>query len=159
MQDRLHGIRESRKYRTTLKQRKNAAASSPSGQGSRRRFSLFRVYLIKSVAVDGERFFVKTRFEKRGNTVCISRFSNRRIGGKDPSSAVGDLFRGSFISQASAPAQPASGSFCFRHRPQPMGAAAPRPAAAFRCRPRAGHAEHRPLTLCASHRRRQRKAS
>ena len=51
--------------------------------------------LIKSAAVDGERFFVKTRFEKRGNTVCISRFSNRRIGGKDPSSAVGDLFRGS----------------------------------------------------------------
>ena len=55
----------------------------------------FREALIKSAAVDGERFFVKTRFEKRGNTVCISRFSNRRIGGKDPSSAVGDLFRGS----------------------------------------------------------------
>ena len=54
-----------------------------------------REVLIKSAAVDGERFFVKTRFEKRGNTVCISRFSNRRIGGKDPSSAVGDLFRGS----------------------------------------------------------------
>ncbi len=51
--------------------------------------------LIKSAAVDGERFFVKTRLEKRGNTVCISRFSNRRIGGKDPSSAVGNLFRGS----------------------------------------------------------------
>ena len=51
--------------------------------------------LIKSAAVDGGRFFIKTRFEKRGNTVCISRFSNRRIGGKDPSSAVGDLFRGS----------------------------------------------------------------
>ena len=43
-----------------------------------------REALIKSAAVDGERFFVKTRFEKRGNTVCISRFSNRRIGGKDP---------------------------------------------------------------------------
>ena len=56
----------------------------------------FREALIKSAAVDGERFFVKTRLEKRGNTVCISRFSNRRIGGKDPSSAVGDLFRGSF---------------------------------------------------------------
>ena len=56
---------------------------------------VFREALIKSAAVDGERFFVKTRFEKRGNTVCISRFSNRRIGGKDPSSAVGDLFRGS----------------------------------------------------------------
>ena len=32
----------------------------------------------------GERFFVKSRFEKRGNTVCILSFSNRRIGGKDP---------------------------------------------------------------------------
>ncbi len=57
-----------------------------------------REALIKSAAVDGERFFVKTRLEKRGNTVCISRFSNRRIGGKDPSSAVGDLFRGSLES-------------------------------------------------------------
>ena len=57
----------------------------------------FREVLIKSAAVDGERFFVKTRLEKRGNTVCISRFSNRRSGGKDPSSAVGDLFRGSLI--------------------------------------------------------------
>ena len=54
-----------------------------------------REALIKSAAVDGERFFVKTRFGKRRNTLCISRFSNRRIGGKDPSSAVGDLFRGS----------------------------------------------------------------
>ena len=57
--------------------------------------------LIKSAAVDGERFFVKTRFEKRWNTVCISHFSNRRIGGKDPSSAVGGLFRGSLNSWAS----------------------------------------------------------
>ena len=87
---------------------------------------LIREVLIKSAAVDGERFFVKTRFEKRGNTVCISRFSNRRIGGKDPSSAVGDLFRGSFISQASAPAQPASG----RCRTHPLPAPAPQRAAA-----------------------------
>ena len=50
---------------------------------------------MKSTAVDGERFFVKTRFGKWRNTLCISHFSNRRIGGKDPSSAVGDLFRGS----------------------------------------------------------------
>ena len=27
-------------------------------------------------------------------------FSNRRIGGKDPSSAVGDLFRGSLVNQS-----------------------------------------------------------
>ena len=32
----------------------------------------------------GERFFVKSRFGKCRNTVCISNFSNRRIGGKDP---------------------------------------------------------------------------
>ena len=63
-----------------------------------KQFQFSRETLIKSAAVDGERFFVKTRFEKRGNTVCISRFSNRRIGGKDPSSAVGDLFRGSLES-------------------------------------------------------------
>ena len=56
---------------------------------------IFKEALIKSAAVDGERFFVKTMFEKRRNSACISRFSNRRIGGKDPSSAVGDLFRGS----------------------------------------------------------------
>ena len=54
-----------------------------------------REALIISAAVDSERFFVKSRFGKRRNTVCISRFSNRRIGGKDPSSAVGDLIRGS----------------------------------------------------------------
>jgi hypothetical protein len=58
MQDRLHGIRKSRKYRTTLKQRKNAAASSPSGQGSRRRFSLFRVYL-KTPNVTGSEEFLR----------------------------------------------------------------------------------------------------
>ena len=32
----------------------------------------------------GEKFFVKSRFEKCRNTLCISSFSNRRIGGKDP---------------------------------------------------------------------------
>ena len=32
----------------------------------------------------GERFFAKSRFEKCRNTVCISSFSNHRIGGKDP---------------------------------------------------------------------------
>ena len=45
---------------------------------------IFKEALIKSAAVDGERFFVKTMFEKRRNSACISRFSNRRIGGKDP---------------------------------------------------------------------------
>lgn len=39
----------------------------------------------------GERFFVKPRFEKRRKTVCISNFSNRRIGGKDPSKREGAI--------------------------------------------------------------------
>ena len=57
-----------------------------------------------SASRSGERFFAKARFEKRRNTLCtrkghaasvrllrrqrlrnISSFSNRRIGGKDPS--------------------------------------------------------------------------
>ena len=41
-----------------------------------------REALIKSVAVDGERFFVKTRFEKRRNTVCISRFQTAGLAEK-----------------------------------------------------------------------------
>ena len=59
-----------------------------------------------------ERFFVKARFEKRRNTVCtrkghaasvrllrrqrlrnISSFSNRRIGGKDPSKRADAIVR------------------------------------------------------------------
>ena len=61
----------------------------------------------------GERFFAKPRFEKRRNTVCtrkgyaasvrllrrqrlrnISSFSNRRIGGKDPSKRADAIVRG-----------------------------------------------------------------
>ena len=41
----------------------------------------------------GERFFVKSRFEKRRNTVCISNFSNRRIGGKDPPKRADTIVR------------------------------------------------------------------
>ena len=51
--------------------------------------------LIKSTRVDGERFFVKARFGKRRNTLCISSFSNRRFGEKDPPSTAEDLFRAS----------------------------------------------------------------
>ena len=39
----------------------------------------------------GERFFVKARLEKRRNTVCISSFSNHRIGGKDPAKREGAI--------------------------------------------------------------------
>jgi len=42
-----------------------------------------------------ERFFVQSRHRKRRNTVCISRFWYRRVGGKDPLTAADDLFRGS----------------------------------------------------------------
>ena len=42
----------------------------------------------------GERFFAKARFEKRRNTVCISSFSNRRIGGKDPPKRADAIVQG-----------------------------------------------------------------
>ena len=59
--------------------------------------AIFKEALIKSTRMEIERFFVKSRFGKRRNTLCISSFSNRRIGKKDPMSADGDLFRGSLI--------------------------------------------------------------
>ena len=40
--------------------------------------------LMKSARADGERFWVRRRFEKRRNTLCISRFSNCTAGAKDP---------------------------------------------------------------------------
>ena len=39
----------------------------------------------------GEKFSARSRFEKRGNTACISSFSNRRIGEKDPPKRVGAI--------------------------------------------------------------------
>ena len=53
--------------------------------------------LIKSVRAVSERFFVQSRYRKRRNTLCISRFRYRRVGGKDPLIAEGDLFRVSLI--------------------------------------------------------------
>ena len=41
----------------------------------------------------GEKFFARSRFEKRGNTACISSFSNRRLGEKDPSKRAGAIAR------------------------------------------------------------------
>ena len=41
----------------------------------------------------GEKFSARSRFEKRGNTACISSFSNRRIGEKDPPKSVGAIAR------------------------------------------------------------------
>ena len=51
--------------------------------------------LIKSARAVSERFFGQSRYRKRRNTVCISRFRYRRVGGKDPLTAADDLFRGS----------------------------------------------------------------
>ena len=67
---------------------------------------LLKEALIKSARVDGERFSVKSRFEKCRNTLCISSFSNRWIGGKYPPSTADDLFRVSsnMISQKAADA-------------------------------------------------------
>ena len=51
--------------------------------------------LIKSARAVSERFFGQSRCRKRRNTVCISHFRYRRVGGKDPLTAADDLFRGS----------------------------------------------------------------
>ena len=46
-----------------------------------------REALIKSARAGSERFCSQARFEKRWSTVCISRFSNRRLRAKDPLSS------------------------------------------------------------------------
>ena len=51
--------------------------------------------LNKSARAVGEGFCSKSRFGNRRNTLCISRFSNRRVGAKDPLPAAADLFRAS----------------------------------------------------------------
>ena len=51
--------------------------------------------LNKSARAVGERFCRKLRLGNRRNTLCISRFSNRKVAAKDPPSAAADLFRGS----------------------------------------------------------------
>ena len=53
-----------------------------------------REALIKSARAVSERFFVQSRYRRRRNTVCISRFRYRRVGEKDPLIAADDLFRG-----------------------------------------------------------------
>ena len=56
-------------------------------------FLKVREALIKSPRAIGERFCSKLRFGKRRNTLCISSFSNRKVGTKDSLSADGYLFR------------------------------------------------------------------
>ena len=45
----------------------------------------------------GERFWRKARFERRRNTLCISSFSNRSIGAKDPAKVEAHWFSVSHI--------------------------------------------------------------
>ena len=40
-----------------------------------------------------ERFYSKSKFGKRRNTVCISSFTNCRIGGKDPAKAADTIMQ------------------------------------------------------------------
>ena len=56
---------------------------------------LIREALNKSARAVSEGFCSELRFENRRNTLCISRFSNRKVGAKDPLSAAADLFRAS----------------------------------------------------------------
>ena len=50
---------------------------------------------MKSARAVSERFFDQSRYRKRSNTLCISRFRYRRVGGKDPLTVADDLVRGS----------------------------------------------------------------
>ena len=52
--------------------------------------------MTKLTRVDGERFCAKSKFGNRRNTLCISRFSNWRVGAKDPSATAGDFVIGRF---------------------------------------------------------------
>ena len=58
-------------------------------------FAQPREPLIKSQERLARDFVSKLRFGNRRNTLCISRFSNRQVGAKDPLSAAAYLFRGS----------------------------------------------------------------
>ena len=64
---------------------------------------MVRETLIQSARTVSERFFGQSRYRKRRNTVCISRFRYRRVGGKDPLTVADDLIRGS---QAKTPSIP-----------------------------------------------------
>ena len=61
------------------------------------RESVFREALNKSARAVSEGFCSKLGLENRRNTLCISRFSNRKVGTKDPLSAAADLFRASLV--------------------------------------------------------------
>ena len=59
-----------------------------------------REALNKSARAVRERFCCNLRLGSRRNTLCISRFPDRKVSAKDPLSAAVDLFRGSLDSPA-----------------------------------------------------------
>ena len=80
---------------TFLPSKESANAPGPefSGPGALKRHSTFKAAPHNLASRFGERFFVKSRFEKRRNTVCISSFSNCGIGGKDPPKCADTIVR------------------------------------------------------------------
>ena len=79
--------------------------------------------LNKSARAVSERFCSKLRFENRRNTMCISRFSNRKVGTNDPLSAAADLFRASLDCHVAALlAMTRRGLFRYAEAPQKCGA-------------------------------------
>ena len=50
--------------------------------------------MIKSQETRARDFVPKLKFGKRRNTLCISSFSNRKVGTKDPTSSEADLISG-----------------------------------------------------------------
>ena len=51
--------------------------------------------MIKSARAVSEKFSGQSKYRKGRNTVCISRFRYRRVGGKDPLTAADDFIRAS----------------------------------------------------------------
>ena len=57
----------------------------------------FKEHLTTSARAVSERFFDQSRYRKRSNTLCISRFRYRRVGGKDPLTVADDVVRCSLL--------------------------------------------------------------
>ena len=99
--------RNSRSPDSRLKQNLPCLLRSPqwlafaNGQASKRTryWSMrgFKEHLTTSARAVSERFFDQSRYRKRSNTLCISRFRYRRVGGKDPLTVADDVVRCSLL--------------------------------------------------------------
>ena len=58
--------------------------------------------MVKSASDSGERFWLKLKFGKRRNTLCLSSFSNCTVGAKDQVAATADLLIGCLIKEPGA---------------------------------------------------------